>query len=406
MLGATYGTSAITRHITIMGQFRLRKKYRPKQAAAKSEEAEVPDSDEAPPAFRPKPLAAVDRNQIRKDFDPSKIKNYNPFSSDTIIAQWHGTPELPKEGAILGKCKLLERIGKGSSCIVFKALHRTLEVNVAVKIFLPDKRHNIAKFRQQFRSEAQLLAKLSNPYIVRVLDFENRGLPYIIMEYVDGISMIDLINNSGAIEPIEACRIIACVADGLETAHRHKIIHRDIKPENILIGKDKQVKLADLGIAALKSGFQEESTKGKRNVLCGTPAYVAPEQALEPESASFASDVYSLGATFYHTLVGQYPFEANTVEEMIYKHISEPLVPPCKIRKEIPKSISNIVEIMMDKDPQKRFDIRKVKRVLRSMVPSDTIKQSVEDIINEHQDMGPDSRGTITRTITRIFMNK
>ena len=270
---------------------------------------------------------------------------------------------------------MTKQIGKGSSCLVFTALHQALQITVAVKVFLPENNSDIGLFREQFKTEARLLARLNNQNIVRVLDFEESSLPYVILEYVDGQSMLALIKEKGAIEVKEACRIISCVADGLETAHKNGIIHRDIKPENILLSKDGQAKLADLGIARITSGIGGTKNKVKRGMLYGTPAYVAPEQALDPEKSDHLSDVYSLGATFYHAVIGRYPFEAKTVEKMVSKHIAEPLTAPHLLRDDVPKNVSEIIEGMMKKNPKDRCGLQEVQSKLHAILSSSTANE-------------------------------
>jgi serine/threonine protein kinase len=351
----------------------------PKKNGAKEKNEKAPmKSDQTPtrkpppPKFRAKTFNDRPREQQVEDIPVSRIQ-YNPIVNDQIIINVRDKPRLPKVGAILGKCRLTKQIGKGSSCLVFTALHNTLQIIVAVKVFIPDKKGNmdsINRFRDNFKTEAQMLAKFNDPHIVRVLDFEDSHYPHIILEYVDGDSLMDLVRKNGVLRQEDACRIIYSVAEGLETAHSSGIIHRDIKPHNILMGKDGSVKLADLGVALITSGFRGGEGKEDQDILCGTPAYVAPEQALDANSASAQSDMYSLGATFYHIITGRLPFKATTIEEMISKHVSEPLTPPSQIRRDINSQISETIEIMMRKDPKQRYELSELKRVLKPYLPS------------------------------------
>jgi serine/threonine protein kinase len=387
-----------------MGQFRLRKKYRADDDEHEAQVAESSKPDKPSKRFRPKTLTGLTREQAVQDAPRSKIE-YNPEIGDSVIVKVHDRPKLPKIGAVLGKCKLTKQVGKGSSCWVFIALHQALQIDVAIKIFVPEKNSDIKKFRYQFKIEAQMLAKLNHPNIVRVLDFEDSGLPYMILEYVNGVTLMDRIKEVGALDSAEACRIISCIAAGLQVAHDKDIVHRDIKPENILISKDGSVKLADLGIAMLKSEFrgaQQEKTTSYGTTLCGTPAYVAPEQALKPESSDALSDVYSLGATFFHTITGRYPFDAATVEEMISKHIAEPLTSPSDIRKEIPEDISELIKVMMNKDPKKRFSLHEVISVLNAISrSSETIDDSSKMLLEAKKSKG--TKGSLKLGLTSVF---
>ena len=354
-----------------MGQFRIRSKYKKKSVNLRKG-AEL-DSRRAGQTshirkFRPSTFVSQPRDQIRPatSIRPSTSVTGPPFVSDVV-----SNPKLPEVGMVLGKCKLTKQIGKGSSCLVFTALHQTLRITVALKIFIPEKSSNVVgRFREQFRKEAQLLARLSNPYVVRVLDFEDGELPYVILEYVDGQSMLELIRKRGTIDPLEACHLISCVAQGLEAAHKQEIIHRDIKPENILIANDGAAKLSDLGIARIQSGLQEGNDNTARGSLCGTPAYVAPEQAISPEKSDALSDVYSLGATFYHAVTGNFPYQAKTVREMVAQHITGVLTPAHHRCKNVPQNISTVIELMMKKNPNERCGLKELRSKLASILSS------------------------------------
>ena len=392
-----------------MGQFRLRSKYKKKNidTDVRNESGLSASASRGKQLsrFRPKSFVMQPRDQT----GAGSIRAIGQLSADTVIKRRPETKKneqtkLPEVGTVLGKCKLTKQIGKGSSCLVFTALHQALQITVAIKVFLPEKNSNIDRFREQFKTEAQLLARLNNQYIVRVLDFEESALPYVILEYVDGHSMLELIKERGAMDLMEACRIIACVADGLETAHKKGIIHRDIKPENILIGKDDQVKLADLGIARITSGMHGSKSKVERGILYGTPAYVAPEQALNPETSDHLSDVYSLGATFFHAVTGRYPFQAKTVREMVSKHISEPLVPPCTMRRELPESISELIQIMMRKNPKERYELSEVKNKLHAILSSNSTKK--ESFPSPGKPKKVLTTGSLRRAIAKVFSSK
>ena len=264
---------------------------------------------------------------------------------------------IPGVGMPLGKCYLEDLIGQGSSCVVFKGFHQTLNIAVAIKIFLPHNNLEIDVIRDRFVAEAQTLAKLNHPYIVRVLDFEPGPPPYMVLEYVNGPSLEDIINKEGDIPYQRASYYIYRAAVGLIVAHRSGIIHRDIKPANILITKNDEAKLTDLGMAYIISSVtsEEGGIPMTSKIVHGTPAYIAPEQALNPSEGDVRSDIYSLGATYFHAVTGRFPFQAKSVNDMIMKHLNEPLIPPHKIKSEIPIDISNCIQKMMAKKPGDRF---------------------------------------------------
>ena len=188
---------------------------------------------------------------------------------------------VPRVGTRLGKCLLTDIIGKGTSCIVFKGTHETLQIPVAVKVFLPQNNSEAEIIRKQFGAEAQTLAKLNHRSIVRILDFEDTQHPYLILEYVDGKSLEELLKEQGCIDYQQASYYIYCIAGGLLAAHESGIIHRDIKPANILVTQNNTAKLADLGIAHITRSAQWETMEPSKtpSALPGTPAYIAPELA-------------------------------------------------------------------------------------------------------------------------------
>lgn len=393
-----------------MSQFRLRKKFRKDDGGDADEVTSSgihgAEDAEANP-FRPKTFVNHPRDQVAGVTTESTRIEFDHKSQETLIVKVHGKPKLPVVGATLGKCKLNKQIGKGSSCLVFIALHQGLQIDVAVKVFLPDEKAGTSsakRFREQFKAEAQTLAKLDNPNIVRVLDFEDAALPYMILEYVDGLSLMARLKKIGVFDPEAAARIIIAVCFGLETAHKGGVIHRDIKPENILIRKDNVVKLADLGIAKLTSNLHGAEQQTQRGILCGTPAYVAPEQALNANAANEQSDVYSLGATFYHIVTGRYPFDANTIEEMISKHITQPVVPPRDIRPLVHPEMSSLIVGMMHKDSRQRPSVTTVRRTMEDYLMGGKGDAPTGD--DTSQDDGTGTISMLRQTFAKKFRRK
>ncbi len=265
---------------------------------------------------------------------------------------------LPAVGQRLGKCLLTTQIGKGSSCHVFEAFHESLKIPVAIKVFLPNQFLDTETIRERFSVEAQTLAQLNHPYIVRVLDFEDGEFPFITLEFVDGMSLLDLINNCGSLHHTKAADYVYRAAQGLAVAHNHGIIHRDIKPANVLLDKEGDAKLTDLGMARITSNMNSiyESQCHHFDSLQGTPAYIAPEQAFDPSVGDARSDIYSLGATFYHAVTGRFPFTGKSVYTLIMKHAKSPLEPPENLVNGIPHDVSAFIQKMMAKRPDDRFD--------------------------------------------------
>jgi serine/threonine protein kinase len=258
-------------------------------------------------------------------------------------------------GQVLGKCLLTEQVGRGATGIVYRGLHQTLNIPVAIKVLQVSAMQSHAY--AQLRSEARLLAQLNHPNVVRVWDFEdNASFPYIVLEYIEGLSLAELIQQSGRLRLDRALHIIMQVASGLEAGERLGIVHRDVKPANILIAKDGTAKLADLGLATLVTQNHETRTDDSINTegLAGTVAYMAPEQASNPQAVDHRADIYALGVTFYHILTGQLPFNGRSRMEVLLKHAREEAVPPHQIVPEIDPGVSEIIAKMMSKSPANR----------------------------------------------------
>jgi tRNA A-37 threonylcarbamoyl transferase component Bud32 len=254
-------------------------------------------------------------------------------------------------GTFLGKCLLTEQVGQGATGLVFRALHRTLRIAVAVKVLQFDAAQADSRIHQRFRAEARLLAQLNHPHVVRVLDFEDdSAAPYLVLEYVEGLNLAELIHQSGQVRADRATRIILQVSEGLAAAHQRGILHRDVKPANILLTKDGTAKLADLGLAVVVGAAGATPER-----MAGTAAYMAPERAVTSPAVDHRADVYSLGCTFYHAVTGQLPFHGRGWREVLLKHAQEQPVPPHRLVPDVDPGLSAIILRMMAKDPAARF---------------------------------------------------
>ena len=231
---------------------------------------------------------------------------------------------------------------------VYKSKDHTLNRYVAVKVLKQEFSEN-ANFVSKFRVEAQAAAGLMHPNIVNVYDVgEEKGIYYIVMELVDGITLKNYIAKRGRLGYKEAVTIALQVSMGLEVAHRNHIIHRDIKPQNIIISRDGKVKVTDFGIA--KAATSDTITS---NVM-GSVHYTSPEQARGGYSDE-KSDVYSLGVTLYEMLTGEVPFDGETTVAIAIRHIQEPMPSPRKINPDIPYSVDQIVLKCCEKSPDRRY---------------------------------------------------
>lgn len=249
---------------------------------------------------------------------------------------------------IADRYEVLEKIGTGGMSVVYKAKDHKLNRFVAVKILKQEFSDN-ANFVSKFRAEAQAAAGLMHPNIVNVYDVgEEKGMNYIVMELVDGITLKKYIEKKQRLSTKEAISIAIQVSQGLQSAHHNHIIHRDIKPQNIMISRDGKVKIADFGIA--KAATSNTITS---NVM-GSVHYTSPEQARGGYSDE-RSDIYSLGITIYEMLTGRVPFNGETTVAIAIKHIQTPMPSPRDLVPDVPHSVEQIVLKCCEKSPDRRY---------------------------------------------------
>jgi len=254
-----------------------------------------------------------------------------------------------REGVMIGnRYEMMGRIGTGGMADVYKAIDRTLNRYVAIKVLKREFRED-ETFVKKFRTEAQSAAGLSHPNIVNVYDVaEDRGLYYIVMELVEGITLKDYIQKKGRLTAKEVTSIAVQVCSAIEMAHSHNIIHRDIKPQNIIISKEGKVKVTDFGIAKATS-----SNTISTNVM-GSVHYTSPEQARGGFSDA-KSDIYSLGITMYEMITGELPFDGDSTVSIALKHLQEDITEPSEIVPEIPYSLERIILKCTQKSPDRRY---------------------------------------------------
>jgi len=249
--------------------------------------------------------------------------------------------------------KILGKLGAGAMAIVYKAKQISLDRIVAIKI-LPRRFSENPDYVMRFYKEGKAAAKLNHNNIVAAYDVgEAGGYHYFVMEYVEGKTLYEDIAKGKVFCEEEAIDVITQVAKALEHAHARGLIHRDVKPKNIMINPAGTVKLADLGLARDASDVQ--MAKSEVGKAFGTPYYISPEQIRGEIDTDARSDIYSLGATFYHIVTGKVPFEASTPAEVMKKHLREPLIPPDHINTSLSAGISEVIEVMMAKRKQDRY---------------------------------------------------
>jgi serine/threonine protein kinase len=274
-----------------------------------------------------------------------------------LLTRWQADKMLAgkHKGFRLGKYKLLGQIGKGGMSSVYLAEHELMKRRVAVKV-LPRNRVNDSSYLERFRLEARAVAKLDDPNIVRAYDIDNEGdVHYIVMEYVDGLDLHQMVAQNGPLDFDTAADYIAQVANGLQHAHEMGLVHRDIKPANCLVDRHNTVKLLDLGLAKLTEDDQASLTMANEENVLGTADYLAPEQALNSHEADHRSDIYSLGCTLYFLITGGPPFPEGSISERLLKHQTTKPESIFKTRPDAPPSLVDICETMMSKKPDERF---------------------------------------------------
>ncbi len=245
--------------------------------------------------------------------------------------------------------EIIEPIGVGGMAVVYKAMCHRLNRYVAIKI-LRDEFARDEEFRKRFQTEAQAVAMLSHPNIVSVYDVSHtEGVEYIVMELIDGITLMQYMKCKGALGWKEALHFSVQISKALEHAHEKGIVHRDIKPQNVMILRDGTIKVADFGIAALESAQEKKSDQ-----TVGSVHYIAPEQA-RGEAPDPRSEIYSLGVVMYEMLTGTRPYDGDTAEQIARQHIAGNPVPPGDVNPDIPDELERITLKAMSADINARY---------------------------------------------------
>ena len=255
-----------------------------------------------------------------------------------------------KEGVFLGKrYEILGRVGSGGMADVYKGKDHKLNRYVAIKVLKSDYRSDQV-FIQKFLSEAQAAAGLMHPNVVNVYDVgQDRGLYYMVMELVEGITLKDYIQKKGKLSAKETISISIQMVTGIQAAHNRHIIHRDIKPQNIIISKEGKVKVTDFGIARATTSTQTISAS-----VMGSVHYTSPEQA-RGGRVDEKSDIYSAGITMYEMITGHVPFDGDSTVSVALKHLQEEIVSPSKEVPDIPYSLECIIMKCTQKTPERRY---------------------------------------------------
>lgn len=286
---------------------------------------------------------------------------------------------------LLNRYEILEQIGEGGMATVYKAKCHTLDRLVAIKVLKSEYAED-EEFVKKFMMECQSAAKLNHPNIVGIYDFheiELDGKPvyFIVMEYIDGITLKELIEKKGFIPEEEAVDIALQILEALKEAHSHGVIHRDIKPHNIMISKSGIVKVTDFGIARATSNHTMTTTMD----AIGSVHYFSPEQA-RGAFTDQRTDIYSFGIVFYEMLTGKRPFVGENPVTIAMKHIQEDITPPGELNEDISEGVERVVLKCTMKKQAERYqnveeiitDLRSTAGTKRTFVPSDVIDDSLD----------------------------
>ena len=256
---------------------------------------------------------------------------------------------MVKDGIVLGKrYEVLSKIGAGGMADVYKGKDTMLNRYVAIKVLKKEYRED-ENFVRKFHSEAQAAAGLLNPNIVNVYDVgEDRGLYYMVMELVEGITLKEYIEKKGKLSHKEVISIAIQMCNGIGAAHAAGIVHRDIKPQNVMISRDGKVKVTDFGIAKAVTSNTISSN------AMGSVHYTSPEQARGGYSDA-KSDIYSIGITLYEMVTGRVPFDGESTVEVAMKHLQQEITPPSEYAPDIPYSLEQIILKCTQKNSERRY---------------------------------------------------
>lgn len=266
---------------------------------------------------------------------------------------------LPGEVTLDSRYLLERRLGEGGMGVVYKAQHKFLKTTRAIKVIKPELVGNDPAFATRFQQEAMAAAAIGHPNIISVPDYGFLGgeIPFLVMEFVEGNSLQDLMSNEGKFSPEKALEYMRVIASGVGAAHAHGIVHRDLKPLNIMIHRHRTprdgIRILDFGLAKIKSGDMFGSFVGAKTTgIIGSPYYMAPEQWSDEEPDK-RCDIYSLGIILHQMLTGDVPFKGSSIPAVMKKHLMTP-APPLAGARGISEELERVVHHALEKDPKAR----------------------------------------------------
>ena len=283
----------------------------------------------------------ADQRERRKHLVPEK-NSKNVFDADSI---------QDDEPVNLGRYTLEKRLG-GVMGMVYRGIDTQSGETVCVKV-LPKTLAQDPAFVERFKREVRATSSLCHPNIVRVYDAGvEQGAFFLAIEYIDGETLNQCVHREGRIPEREALRIVREVAKGLGHAHARQVLHRDVKPENVMLSKSGEVKVADFGLAKILDDQQQITADG---IAVGTPHYISPEQARALKDIDHRSDLYSLGATFFHIISGRLPFDGDNGAEVMKRHVFEATPDVRTVAPDVTPATAAVLLKLLAKSPSQRF---------------------------------------------------
>jgi serine/threonine protein kinase len=278
-----------------------------------------------------------------------------PIRAREAVAAPAAVTDVPPELSDHPKFRIVRELGRGGMGVIYLAEHRVMEKPVALKVISPavlDNPNALARFHAEVRAAG----KLDHLNIARAYDADQAGdLHFLVMEYIEGVSLAQLLEECGPLPVGQACHYIRQAALGLQHAFEQGMAHRDIKPQNLMVTPQGLTKVLDFGLARMRSAQVPGTALTQADSFMGTPEYVAPEQATDARQADTRADIYSLGCTLFALLTGRPPFVEDTAVKLVLAHIGQQPAPVRELRPDVPPKLSAVVAKMLAKDPAERF---------------------------------------------------
>ncbi len=299
-------------------------------------------------------LGVLSREAAGKPVSLDQLANH--LVNAGLITEWHsGKLKSGKyKGFFLGKYKLLRLLGSGGMSTVYLAQHTIFDQRRAIKV-LPKNKLASRTYLERFYREGRAAASLNHRNIIRVYDIGNDGdTHYLVMEFVEGLDIYELVKQKGPLGITATIDYTIQTLTGLSHAHENELVHRDVKPANLLVTVEGTVKLLDLGLALFREEDSSLTVMHNERVL-GTADYLSPEQAVDSHNVDLRADIYSTGCTMYYMLSGRPPFNDGSLAQRIARHQTVDPEPIKGLRRDCPDELAAIVEKMMAKNPDDRY---------------------------------------------------